>query len=60
MESWFHTLKTELTIHEKYRTRDQAKAEIFEYIEVFYNRNRIHSALGYMTPIHYEMIKNVA
>ena len=54
MESWFHTLKTELTIHENYWTRDQAKAEIFEYIEVFYNRNRLHSALGYMTPAQYE------
>lgn len=54
MESWFHTLKTELTIHENYWTRNQAKAEIFEYIEVFYNRNRLHSALGYMTPAKYE------
>lgn len=54
MESWFHTLKTELTIHENYWTRDQAKAEVFEYIEVFYNRNRLHSALGYMTPAQYE------
>ena len=54
MESWFHNLKTELTIHENYWTRDQAKADIFEYIEVFYNRNRLHSALGYMTPAQYE------
>ena len=60
MESWFHTLKTELTFHENYWTWDQAKADIFEYIEVFYNRNRLHSALGYMTPTQYEMIKNVA
>jgi putative transposase len=60
MESWFHTLKTELVGRRVYKTRMQAKAEIFEYIEVFYNRNRLHSALGYMTPAQYEMIKNVA
>jgi transposase InsO family protein len=60
MESWFHTLKTELVGHRVYKTRMQAKAEIFESIEVFYNRNRLHSALGYMTPAQYEMIKNVA
>ena len=60
MESWFHTLKTELVNHRDYQTRMQAKADIFEYIEVFYNRSRRHSGLGYMTPAQYEMIKRAA
>ena len=60
MESWFHTLKTELVNHQNYQTRWEAKADIFEYIEVFYNRSRRHSALGYMTPAQYEMIKMAA
>ena len=60
MESWFHTLKTELVNHRAYQTRMQAKTDIFEYIEVFYNRSRRHSALGYMTPSQYEMIKMAA
>ena len=60
MESWFHTLKTELVNHRDYQTRSQAKADIFDYIEVFYNRSRRHSALGYMTPAQYERIKMAA
>ena len=60
MESWFHTLKNELVNHRDYKTRMQAKADIFEYIEVFYNRGRKHSALGYMTPAQYEKIKMAA
>jgi putative transposase len=60
MESWFHTLKTELVNHRDYQTRRQAKTDIFEYIEAFYNRSRRHSALGYMTPVQYEMIKMAA
>ena len=60
MESWFHTLKTELVNHRDYQTRMQAKADIFEYIEVFYNRSRRHSGLGYMTPAQYEMVKMAA
>jgi transposase InsO family protein len=43
-ESFFHTLKTELIYHERYQTREQARRSIFEYIEVFYNRLRRHSA----------------
>ena len=50
MERWFHTLKTELVNHRDYLTRVQAKADTFEYIEVFYNRSRRHSGLGYMDP----------
>ena len=54
MESWFHTLKTELVNHRNYQTRMQAKADIFEYIEVFYNRERLHSTLGYKSPETFE------
>ena len=53
-ESFFGTLKTELTDDEDYRTRQQAKQSLFEYIEVFYNRQRRHSYLGYMSPVDYE------
>lgn len=53
-ESFFGTLKTELTDHEDYRTRAEARQNIFEYIEVFYNRQRRHSFLNYMTPVEYE------
>ena len=53
-ESFFHTLKTELTHHKRYLTREDAKQDIFEYIEVFYNRQRRHSAIGYQTPWGYE------
>lgn len=60
MESFFHTLKTELVHHRDYQTRNQARADIFEYIEVFYNRSRRHSALGYLTPAQYEMLKMAA
>ena len=57
MESWFHTLKVELVNHRYYQSRRQAKADIFEYIEVFYNHRRSHSALGYRPPAEYEMRK---
>jgi len=53
-ESFFHTIKTELVYHENYKTRNQAKLDIFEWIEVFYNRQRRHSALGYLSPAKYE------
>lgn len=52
-ESFFKTLKTELVYHERYWTRAQARNSIFEYIEVFYNRVRKHSALGYLSPDQY-------
>lgn len=53
-ESFFHTLKTELIHHEDYATREAAKASIFEYIEVFYNRQRRHSHIGYRAPMAFE------
>jgi transposase InsO family protein len=54
VESFFATLKKELVHRENYRTRDEAKASLFHYIEVFYNRQRRHSALGYVSPEEYE------
>lgn len=54
MESFFHTLKTELTHHRRYRTRAEARADVFEYIETFYNRRRRHSSLNYLSPAEYE------
>lgn len=59
-ESFFKTLKTELIYQKRYKTRQEAKQDIFEYIEVFYNRKRLHSALGYRTPIEFGEMKHVA
>lgn len=53
-ESFFASLKKELTHHEDYQSRAEARASIFEYIEVFYNNQRLHSTLGYVTPAAYE------
>ena len=58
MESFFGTLKTELVYHEHYPTHEQARRSIFEYIEVFYNRQRRHSALGYRSPVAFEASLN--
>jgi putative transposase len=54
-ESFFHTLKTELIHHQTYQTRADARQAVFEYIEVFYNRERLHSANGYLSPLDYEL-----
>ena len=54
MESFWGTLKTELVNHEHYQTREQARASIFEYVEVFYNRQRLHSSLGHLSPEQFE------
>jgi putative transposase len=54
MESFFSTLKTERTARKTYRTRDQAKADVFDYIERFYNPKRRHSTLGYLSPVEFE------
>ncbi|MDZ7803158.1 IS3 family transposase [Thiohalophilus sp.] len=53
-ESFFGTLKTELVDHEDYRTKDEAKRSLFEYMEIFYNKRRRHSYLGYVSPVDYE------
>lgn len=57
-ESFWATLKTELVHQAHYATRDQARAAIFEYIEVFYNRQRLHSTLGYLSPEAFEASLN--
>ena len=54
-ESFFHTLKTELVHQYQFKTRSEAKHAIFEYIEVFYNRERIHSANDYLSLVDYEL-----
>lgn len=54
MESFWSTFKCELVHQAHYQTREQARASIFDYIEVFYNRNRMHSSLGYVSPEAFE------
>ena len=54
VESFFATLKTELVHHRRFQTRQEAKTEIFEYLEGFYNRRRRHSTLGYLSPAEFE------
>ena len=53
-ESFFHTLKVELVHRKRYKTREEAMRDIFEYIESYYNRKRKHSTLGYLSPAEYE------
>ena len=57
-ESFFGTLKTELVNQTKYDTQQEARASVFEYIEVFYNRQRRHSSLGYVSPEAFEASPN--
>jgi len=63
-ESFFKTLKVEMVYHHNFKTTQEAKLAVFEYIEVWYNRKRLHSSLGYKTPKEIELefyqIKNVA
>jgi len=56
MESFFHTLKVEAIHWQSFETREQAKQTIFEYIEVFYNRQRRHSAINYKAPVQFELM----
>ena len=51
LSSW---IKTELICNKRYRTREEARRDIFEYIEMFYNRQRLHSSLGYKSPAEFE------
>ena len=53
-ESFFHTMKTEWVFFEKYQTRSQAKTSLFDYVETFYNRERRHSTINYLSPLNYE------
>ena len=59
-ESFFGTLKTELVYVEQFQTREEAKLKIFDYIEVFYNRQRLHSSINYKTPVDFEKLKTVS
>jgi putative transposase len=54
MESFFSSLKTERISGRTYRTRNEAKADVFDYIERFYNQRRRHSTLGYKSPVEFE------
>jgi putative transposase len=60
MESFFSSLKTERTARKTYRTRDEAKADVFDYIERFYNPKRRHSTIGYVSPMEFEMKAGLA
>ena len=60
MESFFSSLKTERTARKTYRTRDEARADVFDYIECFYNPRRRHSTIGYMSPVEFEAMAGVA
>jgi putative transposase len=60
MESFFSSLKTERTARKTYRTRDEAKADVFDYIERFYNAKRRHSTIGYRSPMEFEMQSGLA
>ena len=53
-ESFFSTLKNELVHDQDFWSREEAQAAVFEFIEVFYNRQRLHQTLGYMSPVQYE------
>ena len=59
-ESFFSTLKAELVERTNFKTRSEAATAVFDYIEVFYNRKRMHSALGYRSPASFEEMKRVA
>jgi putative transposase len=56
MESFFAWLKSELVHGRRFRTRQEARSAIFDYIEIFYNRQRLHSSLGYLSPMQFESL----
>ena len=60
VESFFHTLKTEFVHHERFQTRSEARQKVFEWIEIYYNRQRLHSTLGFTPPAEYEKQTHVA
>ena len=55
VESFFATLKKELIFRKKYATMEGVKTDLYRYIELFYNRKRLHSTLGYMSPVAYRL-----
>ncbi len=60
VETFFKTLKSELIYREKFETEEKLKSAVFEYIETWYNRRRLHSSLGYLSPVEYELRINQA
>lgn len=58
VESFFASLKKELVYRMKFKSKEEARRQIFEYIEIFYNRQRRHSTLGYISPLNFEKLKN--
>jgi putative transposase len=60
MESFFSSLKTERTARMTYRTRNEAKADMFDYVERFYNPKRRHSTIGYLSPMDFETMARLA
>lgn len=60
VETFFKTLKSELIYREKFESKDKLRAAVFEYIETWYNRKRLHSSLGYLSPVEYELRINQA
>ena len=56
-ERFFRSLKSERTNHRSYRTRDEAKRDVIDYIEMFYNSRRLHSYLDYMSPNEFESLE---
>ena len=60
MESFFSSLKTERAARKTYRTRDAAKADVFDYIERFYNARRRHSTIGYLSPVEFKELMRLA
>ena len=60
MESFFSSLKTERIDRKTYRTRDEARADVFDYIERFYNPKRRHSTIGYKSPMEFERLAGLA
>ena len=60
MESFFSSLKIERVARKTYRTRDQARADVFDYIECFYNPRRRHSTIGYLSPMEFEQKARLA
>ena len=60
MESFFSSLKTERTARKLYRTRDEARADVFDYIQRFYNPKRRHSTIGYLSPMEFEQKAGLA
>jgi len=59
-ESFFSSPKNEETLHQRYRTHEQARVALYDYIEILYSRKRLHSTLGYITPAEFERMNNVA